>query len=549
MKRWKIIIATAGLFVLLAAFLPNNDRLFSIAKNLEIFAELFKIINEQYVEELNPNELIKKGMDPMLDGLDPYTNYFSEDMVEDIRTSRTGQYAGIGASTKRFQNRTKVTEIVEGSPAARSGLKAGDEILRIDGIELIKITQEEAEKLVRGQAGNSVRLQVLKAGSITPIEIDIKREKIQLKTVSHFGMADPETGYIALDEFGAESSNEVKAALLQLKEKGARFLILDLRGNPGGLLDQAVSICGLFIPKGSLVVVNKGKTPESNIQYHTRSNPMEPEMPIAVLIDRGSASASEIVSGTLQDYDRAVVLGERSYGKGLVQTRRPLSFNSFSMITTAKYYTPSGRCIQALDYSNRRKDGSVGSIPDSLKKTFFTKNGRKVYDGGGVDPDIVINRSIYPELISVLEEEGHILDYGTEYQLKHNTIAEPPSFELSESVMDDFYSWIGKRTIKIEADLEKSVETFQAVAVAEGAPAILESVKDIETGLKRFRRKQLLEQKHELKKLLTKEIVSRYYFKKGAREASFKYDPELKTALDMVKNEAGMSQILAKKPK
>lgn len=532
----------------LTGFVINQDRLFSIARNLEIFSDMFKILHAEYVDDLNPNQVAGKGMERMLDDLDPYTNFFSEDMVEDIRTMRTGQYAGIGLTTKRFQKTVRVTEVIEGSPAARAGIMPGDDILKLDGVELGQISQEEIEKLIRGQAGAALKLLIQKADRTGTIEKEIKREKITIKTVSFWGMIDAETGYLTLDEFSAESASEVRAAVIGLKEKGAKYLVFDLRGNPGGLLDQAVSICGLFLPKGSLVVSNKGKVPENNIQYHTRVNPIEPDIPIAILIDRNSASASEIVSGTLQDYDRAVVIGERSFGKGLVQTRRPLSFNSFSMITTARYYTPSGRCIQALDYSDKGNKNKAQVKPDSLKKIFFTKNGRKVFDSGGIDPDVLINRKFNPEIFNLLEDGGHFLDFGTEYRLGNPTIKQPLLFELTDAELEHFYSWISKRSVKLENDLEKSLDRFQQVNTVNGSSqAIQTSLKDLENGIKRFRRNQILEQRQELRKRLANEIVSRYYFKNGAREATFKYDPELITATEILKNRTKMEALLAKK--
>ena len=532
----------------LTSFVINQDRLFSIARNLEIFSDMFKILHAEYVDDLNPNQVAGKGIEQMLDDLDPYTNFFSEDVVEDIRTMRTGQYAGIGLTTKHFQNTVRVTEVIEGSPAARAGIMPGDDILKLDGVELGKISQEEIEKLIRGQAGAALKLLIQKADRTGTIEKEIKRERITIKTVSFWGMIDAETGYLTLDEFSAESASEVRTALIGLKEKGAKYLVFDLRGNPGGLLDQAVSICGLFLPKGSLVVSNKGKVPENNIQYHTRVNPIEPDIPLAILIDRNSASASEIVSGTLQDYDRAVVIGERSFGKGLVQTRRPLSFNSFSMITTARYYTPSGRCIQALDYSDKGKKNQAQVKPDSLKKVFFTKNGRKVFDSGGIDPDVQVNRKFNPEIFNLLEEGGHFLDFGTEYRLGNPTIKQPLLFELTDAELERFYSWIGKRSVKVENDLEKSLNRFQQANTAtSSSQSIQTSLKDLENGIKRFRRNQLLEQRQELRKRLAREIVSRYFFTKGAREATFKYDQELMTATEILKNSTKMDALLAKK--
>lgn len=522
--------------------------MFSIAKNLEIFSEMFRVLNEQYVDELNPNQVARKGMDKMLDELDPYTNYFSEDMVEDIRTMRTGQYAGIGITTRRFGKITRITEISEGSPAARSSLRVGDEITGIDKIPLQTITQEEAEKLMKGQAGNTVHLQIRKSGSAKLEELIIKREKIQLKTVSYAGMINQQTGYLSLDEFGAESASEVKAAVLSLKEQGAVALIIDLRGNPGGLLDQAVNICSLFIPKGSLVVTNRGKTQESVLEYHTRSSPMEPDMPVAVLIDRNSASASEIVAGTFQDYDRAVVIGERSYGKGLVQTRRPLSFNSFSMITTAKYYTPSGRCIQAIDYTNRNQDGSAGVRADSLKKIFYTVNKRKVFDGGGIDPDLVINRTFYPEIISFLEDEGILLDFVSDYMQRNSSIPEPDKFELSNVTVDEFIAGVAKKKILIKSELEDAVGSVEApLREISGISGLQQPATDLQAGIQKFRIRQLKEQKEELRKILIKGTAAGYQFKKGGIRASFKYDNEVKTAIEVLSDTEKINRILGKK--
>lgn len=548
MKNRKLFIA--GIIIsgiTFTAFISGKDRLFSIAKHLELFSEMFRILNEQYVDELNPNQVARKGMDKMLDELDPYTNFFSEDMIEDIRTMRTGQYAGIGITTRRFNDRTRITEISEGSPAARTSLRPGDEIVGIDGIALQSVSQEEAEKLMKGQAGNIVRLQIRKTGSAGTEELVIKREKIQIKTVSYADMINSKTGYISLDEFGAESASEVKAALLNLKERGAVLLILDLRGNPGGLLDQAVSICSLFIPKGSLVVTNRGKTEESVIEYQTRSAPMEPEIPVAVLIDRNSASASEIVAGTLQDYDRAVVIGERSFGKGLVQTRRPLSFNSFSMITTAKYYTPSGRCIQEVDYKNRKRDGGANIKADSLKKIFYTKNGRKVFDGGGIDPDVPVSRIFYPEVISFLEDEGFILDFISNYMARHTSVADPEKFELTGVTIEEFISGAGKIKIQVKSDLEVSLNELEGQAKeASGLIGLPQHLSDLQAGTHKFRIRQLRDQKDELKKTLSNAIATGYYFKKGGRQASFKYDAEVKTALELLSNPEKMNRILGK---
>lgn len=379
------IVVIAGL-----SFTQPAERYFEIAKNLDIFATLFKEVNALYVDEVNPNTLVRTGIDAMLASLDPYTNYIPEDEVEDFRTINTGQYGGIGAVTREIGNRTVVTMIMEGYGAQKGGLKIGDEVLKIDDLELSKLSREQSGQLMKGQVGTPVSLTIKRMGVEQPIRLEFKREKIKVNNVPYFGMVGKDIAYIHLSDFTPDAGKEVRNALVALKDQGAQGVILDLRGNPGGLLIEAVNITNLFLPKGKMVVSTKGKIPENNLSYETLNNPTDTEIPVAVLINRGSASASEIVAGTIQDYDRGIILGEKSYGKGLVQVSRPLSYNSQLKVTTAKYYTPTGRCIQVLDYGHRRDDGSVGSIPDSLKRSFKTTNGRTVYDGGGIDPDIKV---------------------------------------------------------------------------------------------------------------------------------------------------------------
>ena len=413
MRKRVIVLSVILIGMVTFSFTPPAERYFEIAKNLEIFASVFKEVNNLYVDEINPNKTIRVGIDAMLGSLDPYTNFISEDQVEDFRTQNTGQYGGIGAVTRTIGNRTVITMVYEEYPAFKNGLKIGDEVLKMDGVDLSKLSLEEANQLMRGQVGTPVKLTVKRTGKNDPIDIEFKREKIKISNVPYFGMIAPDMGYVQLTEFTVDAGKEVKNAVVSLKEKGAKHIILDLRGNPGGLLHEAVNICNIFIPKGKKVVDTKGKVSENNITYQTLNNPVDLEIPVIVLINRGSASASEIVAGTLQDYDRAVVLGEKSYGKGLVQIPRPLSYNSQVKITTAKYYTPTGRCIQVLDYSHRREDGSAGSIPDSVKKEFSTTHGRKVFDGGGIDPDVKVESPQPAMVTQVLFHEGLIFDFAT----------------------------------------------------------------------------------------------------------------------------------------
>ena len=453
MNMKKKIFWFASVVALVAAlsFTKPAERYFEIAKNLDIFATLFKEVNALYVEEVNPNKLVRTGIDAMLSSLDPYTNYIPEDEVEDFRTVNTGQYGGIGAITREIGNRTVVTMLMEGYGAQKGGLKIGDEILKIDDISLSKLSREESGQVMKGQVGTPVSLTVKRMGVDEPIKLEFKRERIKLTNVPYFGLVDKDIAYIQLSDFTPDAAKEVKSALIQLKDQGAKAVILDLRGNPGGLLIEAVNITNLFIPKGKLVVSTKGKIPENNLSYETLNLPVDTEIPVTVLINRGSASASEIVAGTLQDYDRAIVIGEKSYGKGLVQVSRPLSYNSQLKVTTAKYYTPTGRCIQVLDYGHRREDGSVGSIPDSLKKPFKTTTGRVVYDGGGIDPDIKTQNQEAHMLTQVLFEKGFIFDYATQYAYKHPEPVDSRNFTLSDEEYHQFLNWMKTNNILISS--------------------------------------------------------------------------------------------------
>lgn len=539
MKKKIVGICVVAVAVISLSFTPPAERYFEIAKNLEIFASVFKEVNNLYVDEINPNKTIRIGIDAMLGSLDPYTNFISEDQVEDFRTQNTGQYGGIGAVTRTMGNRTVVTMVYEEYPAFKNGLKIGDEVLKMDGVDLSKLTLEEANHLMRGQVGTPVKLTVKRMGQKDPIDIEFKREKIKISNVPYFGMIAPDIGYVQLTEFTVDAGKEVKNAVVALKEKGAKHIILDLRGNPGGLLHEAVNICNIFIPKGKKVVDTKGKVTENNITYETLNNPVDLEIPIVVIINRGSASASEIVAGTLQDYDRALVLGERSYGKGLVQIPRPLSYNSQVKITTAKYYTPTGRCIQVLDYSHRREDGSAGIIPDSLKKEFSTTHGRKVFDGGGIDPDVKIESTEPAMVTQVLFREGLLFDFATQYAYAHATIPEAKSFSLTEQEYQEFVTWSKTKAVTYESSLETELNNLVALAKRERSYDDLKPQLDlIKARIADGRKNDLINFKDQIKPLLEEEIVSRYYFEKGTVESRFKNDNEVKKAMEVLHNQS-----------
>jgi len=543
--RKKIIIVSLSLLAIVSfSFTAPADRFFELAKNLEIFSSLFREVNALYVDDVNPNLMARHGIDAMLNSLDPYTNYIPEDEVEDYRTLNTGQYGGIGASTININNRTVVNMVFENYPAYKNGLKIGDEIVTLNGIELSKIPAEESGRLMKGQIGSTVKVGVKRYGHNGLIELEFKREKIKINSVPYFGMIPShDIGLVQLTEFTTECSKELKKGIQSLKEQGAKKIILDIRGNPGGHLNEAVDICNFFIPKGKLVVATKGKSEQRD--YETQNNPLDENMPLVILINRGSASASEIVAGTLQDYDRAVIVGERSYGKGLVQMGKPFIYNSYVKITTAKYYTPSGRCIQVLDYSHRRTDGSVATVPDSVKKEFRTFNGRPVYDGGGIEPDISISSDEQPSIATALNRQGFIFDYATVYASKHSSIAAPKAFSLSANEYHEFVDWMSDKKLEYKTSVEKDLKELEELADHEHyLPMIKQPLATVNQKLAEIHQTDFLTFKDQIKSLLEHEIVSRYYFEKGAAEFTLSNDEEVKKAITILNEEANYKKIL-----
>lgn len=542
-KRTLWAIGLSGL--LLLSFSEPVNRYFEIARNLDILAGVFREVNALYVDEVNPNTLMRTGIDAMLASLDPFTVYVPESEVEDFRTMNTGQYGGIGAATREMNGKIIITMLYEGYPAFRGGLRIGDEVIKMDEVEVSKITIDQANQLMHGQVGTPVSLTVRRLGVKDPIRLQFKREKIKVSNVPYFGMIGTDMGYIRLTNFTPDAGKEVKQAVTSLKGSGAKGIILDLRENPGGLLNEAVNICNIFLPKGKLVVTMKGKIAEFNSTYLTEVAPTDMEIPVAVIINRNSASASEIVAGTLQDYDRGVVIGEKSYGKGLVQLTRQLGFNAQVRITTAKYYTPTGRCIQVLDYSHRRPDGSVGSVPDSLKKAFKTTNGRTVYDGGGIDPDINIANNGGSPLGEALLNQGLLFDYATLYASRHATIGEARNFSLSDAEYQEFVAWVKTRSYTYESPLEEQIQQLRKTAKAERFYDELKADLDaLQARLSEGRKNDLVLYREEVKHLLEEEIAGRYFMERGQVEVSFKDDPEVVKAAEILGNAAQLAKIL-----
>lgn len=547
MKKFVRSLALATPVVVGMAFVSfkHDDRLFEIARNLDIYATVFKVLNSDYVDEINPNQLIKTSIDGMLKSLDPYTVYYAEDDIEDYMTMTTGKYNGIGAMVSSANGKHVIMMISEGAPAHKAGLRIGDEILKINGIDVSKRDDFDSDRLLKGATQTNVVLSLKRYGVAKPVDITVSREIVKVTNVPYYGMMNAEVGYIDLKDFTANASREVRNAFQELKGKGMKSLVLDLRDNPGGLLDMAIDISNIFVPKGSEIVSTKGKVQDWNKKYLTKEAAIDIEIPIVVLTNNRSASASEIVAGVIQDYDRGVLIGQRTYGKGLVQMTRDLSYNTKMKITTAKYYIPSGRCIQAIDYSHRNEDGSIAKIPDSLATAFKTKNGRVVYDGGGILPDILTDKETYSALASALGKNRLFFNYAVKYHAEHATIKPAKEFNLSDSEYNDFVKWLSDKEYDYTSQVEKNLALLEASAKAEKSIGQIQSqLTALKSKLTHNKDNDLQVYKPEIKRIVEQEIVKHYYLEKGMREASFTNDKELDAALSLLKDSNKYNEIL-----
>ncbi|MEQ6167879.1 S41 family peptidase [Ekhidna sp. MALMAid0563] len=547
-RKVKIILPSIlALVLLIAAVNPPTDRYFEILKNLDIFATLFKEVNTHYVDEINPTTLMQAGIDEMLETLDPYTNYIAADDIENYRMMTTGEYSGIGAVVERKNGISTIVMPYEGFAAHDAGLRAGDEIHAINGIPLEGKTQEEVRFLMKGQSNSEITLTVKRYGQDEMFDVNVKREKIAVDSVPYAGMVTDNIGYVRLTSFTQNVGRSIGIKVLDLMEQGAESIILDLRGNPGGLLHEAVNVSNVFVEKGRKIVTQKGKVRANDWTYNTLNDPVDPDIPVVVLTDNGSASASEIVSGVMQDYDRGVLIGRKTFGKGLVQIERPLSYDAVVKITTAKYYTPTGRCIQAIDYSNRNEDGSVGKIPDSLKNEFYTLNGRKVYDGGGIDPDVEVEKLEFAPITKSLVNNDHIFYYATEYYYKNQDLnpASPDELRLSEADYEDFKQWLSGRDFDYVTRVEKETKKLIDIAKEEKKYSQLKSYFDeLELATKHNKERDLETFKEEIKMLLEQEIAGRYFYEKGIIESTFGRDPDVQAAITVLNDPDKYQSIL-----
>lgn len=542
MKRIWVGIAIVVIVGVSFYSFTRDEKNFEVAKNLDIYHTLFRELNMFYVDEVNPNKLVKTSIDQMLESLDPYTTYISEDQMEDFRFMTTGEYAGIGALISKQNDKIIIAEPYEGFPAQKFGLKAGDVLIEVEGKLTKEMNTEDVSNLLKGPANKPVKIKYERYGEKKPVTIDVVREKIQIDAVPYYGMLDKNTAYIRLSSFTANCSNEVKKAFLELKNNDPHSLVLDLRGNPGGLLTEAVEIVNFFVPKGSEIVSTRGKVTQWDKVYKATSNPIDTVIKIAVLTNSGSASASEIVAGAIQDLDRGIVVGTRTFGKGLVQTTRDLSYNTKLKVTTAKYYIPSGRCIQALDYAHRNEDGSVGTIPDSLITEFTTKKGRKVYDGGGVAPDVKFESESLSSLSIALITKYLIFDFATKFSTENATIASPEEFEISDNVYTQFIAFVKENNFVYESQSEEELNDLIEHAKKDKYYGLAEKeFEALKAKLAPNFDKDSEEFNEEVKELLQDEIVSRYYYQKGAIRAAISDDKGIKKAIEELNSETAYS--------
>ena len=550
----------AGAFIVMLGMgmtsFKEDDRNFQISKNLDIFNSIFKELDLFYVDTMNAEKMIQTGVEGMLSLTDPYTEYYPEEEVSSLKEMTTGKYGGIGAAIRYYEakDRIAVVEPTEGMPAAEAGVKAGDIILSVGGKEMVRgdmKPQEFSSKVseaLRGEPGTSFVLKVLRPlkNDSTVMEFKITRKNIRTNPVPYYGMVKDSIGYLALSSFTENSAKDFKKAFIELKQKGAKSLIIDLRDNGGGSLSEAVDIVNLYVPKGQEIVVTKGKVRQAQGSYKTQNEPVDTQIPLAVLVNGATASASEIVSGSLQDLDRAVVIGSRTFGKGLVQTIRPLPYNGTLKVTTSKYYIPSGRCIQAIDYAKKNADGSVARTPDSLTTVFHTAAGREVRDGGGIRPDIEVKGDKIPNIVFYLMNDDLIFDYATQYCWDHPTLASVDDFKLTDADYEAFKKLVKSRNFTYDRQSEKMLKSLKEIAEFEGyMTEAAEEFKALEKKLNHNLDRDLDYFAKPIKEYISQEIVTRYFYQRGAAMERLKDDTDLEEAIKVLQNPVRYREILS----
>ena len=539
-RRNGVLLAAVLVAVAFFSFKSGDDRNFQIAKNLDTFSSIVKELDMFYVDTLDPNKTVREGIDYMLSSLDPYTEYYPEDDQAELQQMLNASFGGIGSLITYNQKlkRSMIAEPFEGTPAAKVGLKAGDILMEIDGKDLAGKNNQEVSQMLRGAVGTSFKLKVERPdekGGTRPLEFDIVRQTIQTPMIPYDTIFNKNVGYINLSTFSGTPSKDFKKTFLKLKKEGITSLVIDLRGNGGGRLEEAVEIANFFLPRGKVIVTTKGKTKQASNTYKTLREPLDLDIPITVLVNGATASASEILSGAFQDFDRAVIVGSRTFGKGLVQTTRPLPYGGVMKLTTSKYYIPSGRCVQASDYKHRNEDGSVGTIPDSLTTVFHTAAGREVRDGGGVMPDIEVKQEKLPNILFYLVRDNLIFDYATQYCLKHPSIPSPQEFKVTEADYNDFKAMVKKADFKYDQQSEKIMKTLKEAAKFEGyLDEASEEIKALEKKLTHNLDRDLDYFSKDIRSMIADEIIKRYYYTRGGIIQQLKDDDGLQAALKIL---------------
>ena len=538
-KKRYFIPSILSVFLLIGV--SFKDDFFEISKQIEIFTTLFKTINQNYVDNTNPAELMDKAIKSMLADLDPYTNYFNEQDVIKFKINNTGEYTGIGAMITRKEDKLIIKEPYKGFPADKAGLKAGDEITQIGDVLLVDF-KDDASQLMKGAKGTKININYLRQGK--PMSTQLILDEVAVKAVPFYGMVDDKTGYIVLSQFNQKASYETKEALEKLKDDGATQIVLDLRGNPGGLLNEAVNICNLFVPKNEIIVTTKSKNSKYNNTYKTNKDPIDTEIPLVVIVDGKSASASEIVSGALQDLDRAVVIGSRSFGKGLVQRPIDLTYGTQVKVTISKYYTPSGRCIQALNYSNKDKNGKAIRTDEKNFNAFKTKKGRTVYDGGGILPDVVLENTKTSAIAEALQKNDGIFNYVTYYYYKNPTLGDKiPT--LTDADLNDFKAFLKREKIAFDTETEVALKSTLEKAKKENVDAaIATEYQQLLSALEKSEETLIDKNQKEIKNLILDEIIKRYQYKEGLYQYYIKSNFEIKKSIEVLNDKSQYNSIL-----
>ncbi|MEZ4876031.1 MAG: S41 family peptidase [Flavobacterium sp.] len=537
-KRYILPAMLTGFLFIGVSF---KQDFFEIAKQIEIFTNVYKTVNQNYVDDLNPAELMDKAIKSMLVEVDPYTNFFNEQDVIKFKINNTGEYTGIGAMITRKEDKLIIREPYKGFPADKAGLKAGDEIIQIGDV-LIADFKDDASQLMKGAKNTKIDLKYLRQGKAMTAQLIL--DEVEIKAVPFFGKIDEKTGYIVLSQFNKKASYETKEALEKLKNDGCTQIVLDLRGNPGGLLNEAVNICNLFVPKGEIIVTTKSKNEKYNNTYKTTREPIDTEIPIAIIVDGKSASASEIVSGALQDLDRAVIIGSRSFGKGLVQRPFDMTYGTQVKVTISKYYTPSGRCIQALDYAKKDKNGKAIRTDEKNYTAFKTKNGRTVFDGGGILPDVVMEESKTSTIAEALEKNDAIFNYVTNYYYKNPTLGDKiPT--ITDADLTDFKNFIKKEKININTDTEIALKAMLEKAKKDNVDsAIASEYQQLLTAVQKSEETMIDKNAKEIKNLILDEIIKRYQYKEGLYHYYIKNNAEVKKSVTLLNDKSAFSKIL-----